>query len=216
MQNQKIIRLGGISEEWILKNITLKDNFSYAVSKKITDVFFAIVGLIFLVIIFLPIAVFIKVDSRGNIFFKQERIGKNGKKFFLYKFRTMYEKDERQLDLWREKDGSNITRAGRMLRRSHLDELLQVVNLILGDVSFVGPRPEWSELVQLFEKEIPFYNYRYLVKPGITGWAQINFPPSQSVRQAKEKFEYDLYYIKNRSFLFDLQIILKSFKLFYW
>lgn len=216
VQPQKIIRLENISEEWIVKNIAFKDSFGYVVFKAIIDVFFAAVGIVLFLALFLPIAFFIKIDSRGSIIFKQERIGKHRKKFLLYKFRTMYEEHDRQLALWREKDSSSITRIGKILRRSHLDELPQAINLILGDISFVGPRAEWTVLSEVFEQEIPFYKYRYLVKPGIIGWAQINFPPSRSSAEAAQKFEYDLYYIKNRSFLLDLEIILKFPKLFSW
>jgi lipopolysaccharide/colanic/teichoic acid biosynthesis glycosyltransferase len=126
----------------------------------------------------------------------------------------MYENREQKL--WREKDRSNITWVGKILRRSHLDELPQAINLLKGDLSFVGPRAEWVELAKIFEKEIKFYKYRYLVKPGLIGWAQINFPPSRTVDEAREKFEYDLYYIKNHSLLLDSEIIFKSLKLFVW
>jgi lipopolysaccharide/colanic/teichoic acid biosynthesis glycosyltransferase len=112
--------------------------------------------------------------------------------------------------LWREKDKSEITAVGRFLRKFHLDELPQLINILKGDISFVGPRPEWVRLAEIFEKEIPFYSLRYLLRPGLTGWAQLNFPASSSVAEAKEKFKYDLYYIENHSFFFDLEIILKT------
>ncbi len=102
------------------------------------------------------------------------------------------------------------------MRRLHIDELPQAWSMLKGDISFVGPRPEWIELATTFEREIPFYRHRYIVKPGIIGWAQINFPPSRSLDEAKEKFEYDLYYIKNRSLLLDIEIMLKAVKLFFW
>jgi len=117
------------------------------------------------------------------------------------------------MQLWREKDPEQITKIGGILRRLHLDEFLQFWSILKGDLSFVGPRPEWEKLARIFEKEIPFYFQRYLIRPGFTGWAQINFPASTSVEEAKEKFQYDLYYIKNRSFLFDLAIILKTVRL---
>ena len=117
-------------------------------------------------------------------------------------------------DIWREKDSSCITRVGKFLRATHIDELPQSWSIIKGDLSFVGPRPEWIEMAKKFEQEIPFYRQRYLVKPGIIGWAQINFPASRSVKEATEKFEYDLYYIKNQSLLLDAEIILKAVKLF--
>ena len=116
-------------------------------------------------------------------------------------------------DFWREKDPSQINRVGKILRKFYLDELPQFFNILKGDISFVGPRPEWVELAKVFEKEIPFYSLRYIVRPGLTGWAQLNFPASVSVEEAKEKFQYDLYYIKNRSFFLDLEIILKTIRL---
>ena len=132
----------------------------------------------------------------------------------LYKFRTMAEDRNQDKEIWREKNKDNITSVGRILRKIHLDELPQAWNIFKGDLSFVGPRAEWLELAKVFEQEIPFYKQRYLVKPGLFGWAQINFPASKSVDEAKEKFEYDLYYIKNHSLLLDLEIILKAVKLF--
>ena len=128
----------------------------------------------------------------------------------------MKEAHDQNSKVWREKGGNEVTKLGAVLRRLHIDELAQAYNILKGDISFVGPRAEWQELAKVFEKEIPFYRQRYLVKPGLIGWAQINFPASKSVGEAKEKFEYDLYYIKNHSLLLDLEIILKAVKLFLW
>ncbi len=116
-------------------------------------------------------------------------------------------------DLWRERDPSQTTRTGKILRKFYLDEFPQFLNILKGDISFVGPRPEWLKLAEIFEKEIPFYSLRYLIRPGFAGWAQLKLPASTSVKEAKEKFQYDLYYIKNRSFLFDLEIILKTIRI---
>ena len=211
---EKKIILENINEDWIENNILKEENKFYLFVKRIIDLFFGSIGII-LFIIFLPfLALAIKLDSKGNIIFKQERVGKNGKIFMLYKFRTMCEvKDQKA---WREKEGCSVTRVGKILRRSHVDELPQAINILKGDVSFVGPRAEWVELAKIFEKEIKFYKYRYLVQPGLIGWAQVNFPPSKSVEEAREKFEYDLFYIKNHSILLDLEIIFKSPKLFAW
>ena len=213
---EKKISLDSISEDWLEKNIFEEENKFYLFVKKIIDVVFGVVGFVLFIILFPFLALAIKLDSGGSIIYKQERVGKNGRGFTLYKFRTMYENKDNNQKVWREKDRSNITRVGRVLRRSHLDELPQAWNILKGDVSFVGPRAEWSELAGVFEKQIKFYKYRYLIKPGLIGWAQINFPPSRSIDEAKEKFEYDLFYIKNRSILLDLEIILKSLKLFAW
>jgi len=209
------IILEDISEDWISRNIKKEDSKTYIFLKEFIDIFFGLAGFFFFLFLFPILSIAIKADSKGAILFSQERIGKNKKKFILYKLRTMSVDGENK-ELWREKNINNITRIGKFLRRTHLDELPQSINLLRGEVSFVGPRAEWSTLSELFEKEIPFYQYRYLVKPGIIGWAQINFPPSRSVEEAKKKFEFDLYYIKKRSFLLDLEIILKSFQLFRW
>lgn len=216
MVNEKKISLTGIDEKWIFENVGKGDNAAYRIFKRSADIFFGCLGL-FLFLLVLPFAaIFIKIDSKGSIVYKQERTGRGDKKFVLYKFRTMHHDNSGQMRLWREKEKSNITRVGEILRRLHLDELPQALNLLKGDISFVGPRAEWSVLAEKFEKEIPFYKHRYLVKPGIVGWAQINFPPSRSAQEAREKFEYDLYYIKNRSALLDVKIILKSYRLFLW
>ena len=127
----------------------------------------------------------------------------------------MYETPNQNKEPWRERDPNQITRVGKLLRKIHLDEFPQFWSILKGDLSFVGPRPEWEKLARIFEKEIPFYSQRYLIRPGFTGWAQLNFPSSTSVEEAKEKFQYDLYYIKNRSFVLDLGIILKTIRLFF-
>jgi lipopolysaccharide/colanic/teichoic acid biosynthesis glycosyltransferase len=211
----KII-LENINQDWINKNIPREDNNFYLYFKEIADIFFGIVGFFIFIFSYIFIGTLIKLDSKGSVIFKQKRVGKNEKIFILYKFRTMHEDRNIGNEKWREKHKDNITKIGKFLRRLHLDEIPQAVNILRGDISFVGPRAEWVELAKTFEIEIPFYKNRYLVKPGLTGWAQINYPPSKSINEAREKFEYDLYYIKNRSIWLDLKIILKSFKLFKW
>ncbi len=216
MKIEKKIRLQNINKEWLANNLAEKDNFGYLLFKILTDIFFGFFGLVFFILLLPVLAILIKFDSPGGVIFKQERVGKNGKKFLLYKFRTMHQDENKNSNLWREKDKQSITRTGRFLRRLHLDELPQALNLLKGEISFIGPRAEWSKLSEIFEAKIPFYAFRYLVRPGVIGWAQINFPPSRSLKEAQEKFEYDLYYIKNRSLLLDLEIILKAVKLFSW
>lgn len=185
----------------------------YIFSKKIFDLFFGILGFFIFAFTFPFIAFFIKTTSGGPIFFVQKRVGKNGRIFNSFKYRSMYfSKEKEERELWREKDKNEITPVGQTLRQTHFDELPQNLNILKGELSFVGPRAEWRKLVKIYEKEIPNYKLRYLAKPGLTGWAQINFPPSLSVKEAKEKLEYDLYYIKHRSFWFDLSIFLRSLK----
>lgn len=213
-KNRKIF-LNKINNDWIEKNISGKDKFSFILFKKITDLFFGCIGFVIFILLYIPVAILIKIDSKGSVLFKQERVGKRGGIFITHKFRTMHQQIGEDEVAWREKDKNNITRFGRFLRVSHLDEIPQAWNILNGEISFIGPRAEWIEFAKIFEKEIPFYKNRYLIKPGLFGWAQINFPASKSVKEAREKFEYDLYYIKNRSILLDLEIILKSAKLFF-
>ncbi len=205
----KKIPLYSIDELWFLENISSPRKKLSETMKRIIEIFFSFFGLIFTAFLFPVIALLIKMDSRGPVLYKQERMGAGGNPFVLYKFRTMKKGED---TLWREKDKGEVTRVGSILRKIHLDEFPQFYNILKGDLSFVGPRPEWIKLAYRFEKEIPFYNLRYLVRPGLTGWAQLHYPPSTSIEEAKEKFKYDLYYIKNRSLSLDFVIILKTLR----
>ncbi len=209
------VPLDKVDEAWFLTDLSRPERKFNQLIKRVFDIFFSVIGLFFTVAFFPFIALAIKIDSRGPIFYCQKRIGKNRKIFTVCKFRTMKHIPGGCQKAWREKEADQITRVGRFLRRSFLDEMPQFWNVLKGELSFVGPRPEWVRLAETFEKEIPFYFQRYLVKPGLTGWAQINFPASTSVKEAREKFEYDLYYIKNRSFLLDLGIILKTVRIIF-
>ena len=211
----KKVPLEAVNELWLLENISRVERKIDEVLKRIFDILFSSLGLLITITLSPFIVLAIKLDSPGPIFFLQKRVGKDRKIFTLYKFRTMEVSSKQDKELWREKDPSQITRVGKILRKLYLDELPQFLNILKGDISFVGPRPEWLELAKIFEKEIPFYSLRYIVRPGFTGWAQLNFPPSTSIGEAKEKFQYDLYYIKNRSFFLDLEIILKTIKLIF-
>jgi exopolysaccharide biosynthesis polyprenyl glycosylphosphotransferase len=211
----KKVPIEAINELWLLENISRVERKIDEFLKRSFDIIFSIPGIIFTILIFPFITLAIKIDSPGPVFYIQKRVGKDRKIFNLYKFRTMKVSENQDKEFWREKDPSQITRIGKFLRKFYLDETPQFFHILKGDLSFVGPRPEWLELAKIFEKEIPFYSLRYLVKPGLTGWAQLNFPPSTSIQEAKEKFQYDLYYIKNRSFLLDLEIILQTMKLLF-
>jgi len=137
-----------------------------------------------------------------------------GKDFDLYKYRTMLATKDQYL-VFRADATDQVTRVGRVIKRLHIDEFPQFFNILRGDISFVGPRPEWKKLAEEYKKDIPFYKDRYLVRPGFTGWAQINYKASATAKEAREKFEYDLYYIKNRSFVLDMSIIAKTIQLFF-
>jgi len=210
------ISLEQIDEAWFLQKASKPENKLEQIVKRLFDIIFSSIALVLYALFFPLLAILIKIDSKGPVLYCHQRVGKGGKQFTLCKFRNMTASADQYSKVWRERDENNITKVGKFLRRTHLDELPQAWNLFRGDLSFVGPRPEWSELAKVFEKEIPFYSHRYLVKPGLLGWAQINFPASKSVHEAKGKFEYDLYYIKNHSLLLDAEIILKAARLFFW
>jgi sugar transferase (PEP-CTERM system associated) len=180
--------------------------------KRVSGLSLSLIGLILLSPLILIISILIKIDSRGRIFYKQERVGESGKIFKLLKFRSMVESAETNGPVWAGKNDDRITRIGRWIRKWRLDEIPQLVNVLRGDMSFVGPRPERSFFVEKLRKEIPFYDQRFSVKPGITGWAQVKYQYGASKEDALEKLKYDLYYIKNLSPLYDLLIIFETIK----
>ncbi len=199
-----------IGEVWFLDNLMRNEKQIFDASKRVFDVVgAAVLGTASLLLYFF-IAPAIKIDSRGPVLYSQKRVGKDGKVFSMVKFRTMVRDAEKDGIQWAQKTDLRVTRVGRFLRRTRLDELPQLWNVFLGQMSFVGPRPERPEFVELLAAEIPFYQMRHLVKPGLSGWAQINFPYGASVSDAMEKLQYDLYYVKNRSFILDIGIVLKT------
>jgi sugar transferase (PEP-CTERM system associated) len=172
----------------------------------------SLIGLILLSPVILIISILIKIDSAGPVYYKQKRVGERGKAFNLLKFRSMVKNAETGKPVWAGENDSRVTRIGRWIRKLRLDEIPQMVNVLKGDMSFVGPRPERPFFVEELRKEIPYYDQRHYVKPGITGWAQVKFPYGASKEDAQEKLKYDLYYIKNLSTLFDLVIIFETIK----
>jgi len=180
--------------------------------KRVTGFTLSLIGLALLSPLILIVSILIKIDSRGPVFYKQERVGENGKVFKLLKFRSMVQNAEVNGPVWAIEDDARITRIGCWIRKWRLDEIPQMLNVLKGDMSFVGPRPERPFFVEQLKKEIPYYNQRFSVKPGITGWAQIKYRYGASKEDALEKLKYDLYYIKNLSPLFDLMIIFETVK----
>ncbi len=180
--------------------------------KRITGFALSLIGLILISPLILIISILIKIDSQGPVFYKQERVGKRGKIFELLKFRSMFDNAETNGPVWAESDDKRITRVGRWIRKWRFDEVPQMLNVLKGDMSFVGPRPERPYFVDQLRKEIPYYDQRFSVKPGLTGWAQIKYRYGASKEDALEKLKYDLYYIKNLSPLFDLLIIFETIK----
>jgi sugar transferase (PEP-CTERM system associated) len=153
------------------------------------------------------VAVAIKLDSKGPLFYRQERVGLGGKSYWLWKFRSMRTDAEKDGAVWARANDDRVTRVGRFIRKTRIDEIPQVFNVLVGDMSFVGPRPERPVFVEQLKQQIPFYGLREAVKPGITGWAQIRYPYGASVEDARNKLEFDLYYVKNGSLFLDLGII---------
>ena len=160
------------------------------------------------------LAVLIFITSQAPVY-SQRRMGKNNREFTIYKFRTMKADAEKFGPQWAQNRDPRVTRLGQLLRSSHLDELPQLLNIFKGEMAFVGPRPERPEFVAELEQKIPFYNLRHQLKPGVTGWAQINYPYGASLEDAKEKLQYDLYYLKHRSLILDLTIFLKTLRSFF-
>lgn len=191
----------------------IKTTYHHVV-KTAMDLFVSFLGLIVSSPIIALIAMAIKLDTSGPVFYRQERMGKHGKTFMLLKFRSMKEDAEKETGpVWAEEGDKRVTRVGGIIRTLRLDEIPQLINVLRGEMSFVGPRPERPHFVENLQNEIPFYDKRHAVKPGITGWAQIKYPYGASRMDASEKLKYDLYYIKNMSLFLDLEILFQTLKI---
>jgi len=199
------IPLSLIGYNWFLENISHTSHAGYDILKRSMDVIISLILGALSLIVYPFVYVAIKFDDGGPIFFKQERIGKGNTKINILKFRS-----------WSTGEYRGITKVGNILRKTRIDELPQLWNVLVGDISLVGPRPEIPDLVKKYEEDIPYYDTRHIIKPGLSGWAQMyheNHPHNEAdVEETKRKLSYDLYYIKNRSFLLDLKIALKTVK----
>jgi exopolysaccharide biosynthesis polyprenyl glycosylphosphotransferase len=202
------IPLSEIKEEWFIREIT-KNKSIYESAKRLVEIASVIITAPLTIPIMIIIGFFVRITSAGPIIYKQERMGKDDRPFTLYKFRTM--RVDHDGPLWTEKDDRRRTFIGRILRRTHFDEMPQLWNVLKGDISFIGPRPERTKLVEIYS-QIPYYEIRHIIKPGIIGWAQLNYQPSTTLEEAEKKFQFDLYYLKNRSFILDLFILLKTIR----
>jgi len=181
--------------------------------KRMLDLALSIIGVILASPLMLLTAIAIKLDSRGPAIYSQERVGENGRIFRIYKFRSMrVDAEKAGAPIWAKDRDPRVTRVGRVIRLTRLDELPQLWNVMNGDMSFVGPRPERPFFVEQLAREIPFYMQRHAVKPGLTGWAQVKYRYGSSIEDALEKLRYDLYYIKHLSIVFDLTIVLDTVK----
>ena len=202
-----------LSLEALLFFSGLRRSYINTALKRVIDIILALAGICLTLVFFPLIALLIKIDSRGPVFYSQTRVGRWSRNFRMYKFRTMRAGVENETGaVWAAENDPRVRPIGRFLRRSRIDELPQLYNVLRGDMSLVGPRPERPEFVHKLEEDIPLYSSRHLVKPGITGWAQVKFHYGASHNEAIEKLRYDLYYVANMSPMLDTITFLETFK----
>ena len=202
-----------LEADWVIRSFVdeVNSNQFYEMVKRLIDILGGLIGVFFFVGLFPFIALAIVLDDGQPIFYRQVRTGRGGQSYAMIKYRTMRRNAEADgMPKWATESDERATRVGRLLRKTHLDELPQLFNVLRGEMSIVGPRAERPELVSYFQNQVPFYRARLLVRPGITGWAQVNFGYASSIEDTIVKLEYDLYYIKHRSLLLDLLIFLRT------
>tara|TARA_B100000700_G_C14881180_1_gene778151 strand:- start:2 stop:1117 length:1116 start_codon:yes stop_codon:yes gene_type:complete len=193
------------------------DTFYVKRLKRILDILIAILGILIISPFWIIIALAIKINSKGPVFYKQERCGKNGQNFNIYKFRSMVvDAEEGTGPVWAHIQDDRITKSGAFLRRFHLDETPQLINIIKGEMSFIGPRPERPYFIEKLQSEYPFYQRRLKIRPGISGWAQIKQPFDTSIKDVRQKLKYDFYYIENISLRLDLKILINTIWVVFW
>lgn len=207
------IAVRDLSTDWILRSGGFRREPLVLLTKRALDIAVSCIGLILAAPLALVVAIAIKLESKGPVLFRQERVGQFETPFFLYKFRSMAMDAEAATGpVWATRNDPRVTRVGRIMRKLRIDEIPQMINVLKGNMSFVGPRPERPFFVNTLKNKIPFYDLRHSVKPGVTGWAQISCAYGEDEEGAVEKLQYDLYYIKHMNILFDLQIIFESLK----
>ena len=202
-----------LEADWILRSFVDQSRASefYELGKRLADILGGLIGVALLLITLPFIGIGILIDSGRPVFYTQTRAGRGAQDYKILKFRTMHQDAEADgIPQWASEDDERATRFGRILRRTHLDELPQFINVLRGEMSLVGPRAERPELVEMFQKHVPFYRARLLVKPGMTGWAQVNFGYASTIDETVVKLEFDLYYIKHRNLLTDFVILLRT------
>lgn len=204
-----------INEGWFVERVRTVRQRAYEFVARVVDVVLAAFVLIITAPLWVIIGCAIYFEDRGPILFYHKRVGENKKTFLLRKFRSMHVNAEKQKALWAEKNDPRVTRVGKWLRKLHIDELPQMINVLIGDMTLVGPRPEHPDFVDKLEQAVPHYSLRHIIKPGFTGWAQIKYRYARSVEESQTKFEYDLYYIKNRNIFLDCGIILKTIQIIF-
>jgi len=205
------VPIESLKVSWLIYGDGYRQGWLRSFIKRAFDVGVALVLLVFTLPIMAVIATLIVIESKGSVIYRQDRVGYRGKRFTLLKFRSMEldaEKDGKAS--WATVNDARVTRIGRLMRRTRIDELPQLINVLRGEMSFVGPRPERPEFVAMLTEQIPFYAVRHSVKPGITGWAQVRYSYGATVEQAVKKLEYDLYYVKNHTLLLDMLILIDT------
>jgi sugar transferase (PEP-CTERM system associated) len=210
------ILLDELRPSWLIFSDGFRARWLTRAAKRLIDIVLAVVGLVVAAPLMLLTAIAVWLDSPGQVLYAQERVGEHGRRFTLYKFRSMRIDAERGTPIWAREQDERVTAVGRFIRVTRLDELPQLWNVLLGDMSFVGPRPERPFFVEQLAQAIPFYRQRHAVKPGITGWAQVKYRYGASIEDAREKLRYDLYYVKHLSIIFDLTIVFDTVKVILW
>ena len=207
------IPIGAMRPSYLIFNRGFATDPAADLGKRLLDIFLALLVFTFTWPLMILTAIAVRMDSPGPVLFRQERSGHHGRPFTLLKFRSMTaDAEAKSGPVWAQEGDPRITRVGRFIRKTRLDELPQVFNVLLGDMSMVGPRPERPHFVETLAAEIPYFNQRHVVKPGLTGWAQINYPYGNTVEDSKNKLQFDLFYIKHQSLLFDLSILFSTIK----
>lgn len=209
------IPVENITQSWIIENINIKENIVYFLIRKIIDIVFALSVLIVTSPLVIISMISIYLYDQKDTFYMQERVGVRGKLFKLYKLRSMIVDSETNGAVWADKKDSRITPIGRIIRKTHIDEIPQMINILRGDITLVGPRPERPEFVKELEDIIPHYQIRHIIRPGFTGWAQIKYRYARTINDSREKFEYDLYYIKNKNIFLDFGIVLRTIQIIF-
>ena len=209
MNTAQQIRMDLVDPRWLVTTFDQLDRPFVANAKRFADVVVSALGLLAFGLIFPFLWILVRLDSPGGFIYSQERVGFGGRIFRIHKIRTMVSDPERE-QTWAKSGDDRTTRVGKLLRRTRLDELPQFINVLRGEMSLVGPRPEQPAIVAQLEEQIPFFGYRHLVKPGITGWAQIHQGYAASVEESATKLSFDLYYVRRHSLLLDLDILLRT------
>jgi sugar transferase (PEP-CTERM system associated) len=207
------IEVENLNHSWLIFGDGFRRSTIFIVVRRVVSIFISLIGLILTLPLLPLIMLAVRLDSEGPVFYTQTRVGKAGKFFKVVKFRTMRQDAEAANGAqWAGNNDPRVTRVGKILRTTRLDEIPQMWCVLKGDMAFVGPRPERPEFIALLSKEIPFYGVRHMVRPGVTGWAQIKYKYGSTIEDAREKLQYDLFYIKNASIGLDLLIMFQTVK----